>query len=473
MKEKETKRHKDQPILKPPAKGEITKHPVYVEGARLLNPLRITEVYACGNMLLKDAVNALNAGRDIPWADIKLIPPTRITGEKISDNHFVLLIDYPAAQFMDPQEFRKNNPKAIVVLLSSSAYIGSYPPGQSEKDYPYVRNADFVFYIGEGENAPTSIIPAAIRCAEDKLNIEKYSHEKRFVFLVVDDEPRWFSQFLPVLYRIIGQRADVAIARSYEQAEEFIRERGDSIVCLISDIYIPRAGSVGPHGKELVLCAKGSFPRIPVIIASKSAEGKELESIALITPKGDPGSLEKLEQYVRDFTGMGDFLFYEGHELKARAATLLELLNRIERLPTEVLEKYAKQDLFSTWFYMHGFEKLGDILRPRQDRGEVLRTVLVQSIYEALACAADESFLFHDDFGNLVTSAESPIELAKCIETLEVGLVERYSHYDAFSAWLMRKGYVNLADDLRPLHGEGEELRKQLLDIFANHGLKP
>jgi len=472
MKEGQTTKHRDQPILKPPGR-ELTRQPIYVEGARLLNPLRITEVYACGNMLLKDAVNALNAGREIPWVDIKVVPPTRIAGQKIADGHFVLLVDYTAAQFMDPEEFRKNNPDAIVVLLSSSAYIGSYPPGKSEKDYPYVKNADFVFYIGDGDNAPTAVIPAAIRCAEDKVNIERYSHEKRFVFLVVDDEPRWFSQFLPVLYRIIGQRADIAIARSYEQAEEFIRERGDSIVCLISDIYIPKGGAMGPNGKELILSAKKSYPRFPVIIASKSEEGKELEDIALITPKGDPGSIEKLEQYVRDFTGMGDFLFYEGHELKARAATLLELLNRIERLPTEVLEKYAKQDLFSTWFYMHGFEKLGDILRPRQDRGEVLRTVLVQSIYEALACAADESFLFHDDFGNLVTSAESPIELAKCISTLGVGIVEAYSHSDAYSTWLMRKGFVNLADDLRPLHGEGEELRKQILDIFANHGLRP
>lgn len=37
------------------------------------------------------------------------------------------------------------------------------------------------------------------------------------VKIIDDDEPRWFSQFLPVLYNIIGQRADVKLTRTYEE----------------------------------------------------------------------------------------------------------------------------------------------------------------------------------------------------------------------------------------------------------------
>jgi len=75
----------------------------------------------------------------------------------------------------------------------------------------------------------------------------------------VDDEPSWPSQFLPILYNIIGQRADVKITRTYEENttvhvrvedEALIREDyrengyGDQVVCLITDILFPKGGRI-------------------------------------------------------------------------------------------------------------------------------------------------------------------------------------------------------------------------------------
>ena len=171
---------------------------------------------------------------------------------------------------------------------------------------------------------PENIITAVVRCAEDKLNIEKYSKERRFIFLIVDDEPRWFSQFLPVLYNIIGQRADVMVTRTYEQALKFLFDvnhsteinedyrsqgKGDDVVCLITDIFFPKNNNLeSDAGRELVHLVNKFYPRIPIIIASKARQADDLRRIAYIMPKGDPGSLETLSDYIHDFTGMGDFI---------------------------------------------------------------------------------------------------------------------------------------------------------------------
>jgi len=458
-----------QRILKPPARGAQNGELLAVDGMRILNRCRLTKIYVCGNPKLRAA--ALDAGNELPWANVRSVPhEDLVAGRKISDGHFVLLVDYQSSGF-DDEEFRNNNPNAVVVLLAASRFIGSMPPREAEGAYPYVKKADFVFYFDDTENALGRVIPAAIRCAEDRINIEKYSVEKRFVFLVVDPEPRWFSQFLPALYRIIGQRADVAIARTYEKAEEFMRLHGDKIVCLITDTQIPRAGAMGPHGRELASFAKSEYPRFPVIIASESEEAGTVRDTALVISRMDTDSLGRLERCVRDFTGMGDFLVYDGNELKARASTLAELRDVVAKLQTELLESIASHDYFSTWAYMHGFNELGDFLRPRQDRGEMLRDVLVRHIDNALLKAENERFEFKGEDGRVAATAGSARELAARIAEADISIIELCSNTDAFSTWLMRKGHNGLADDLRPLHGEGEALRRELLEIFARHGI--
>jgi hypothetical protein len=437
---------------------------------RILNPLRIEKAYVCADQKVRAAATELKKSRELPWVDVESIPPAKLAGRRLSDGHFVLLMDDKAATYLNAEEFRRNNPNAMVVLLSSDRFVARAPPAECASERPYVQKADLVFAVDDSGLSPARVIPSAIRCAEDRVNIEEHSKEQRFVFLVVDDEPRWFSQFLPTLYKIIGQRADIMTARTYEEAEEILIRLGDKIVCLICDIFIPRTGSEeGPNGKDLVQLAKDRYPRFPIIVASKAPEAGALQDLAYIMPKGDQDALERLESYVKDFTGLGSFYFYEGRELRACASTLAALRQSIATLPVELLESYAEQDLFSTWLYMHGYAEVGDRLRPRHDHGETLRTELLCAIDDGLAKAEGERFSFLAEDGAVVSSAGSLRELSECIRTVDLGILESYSHNDAFSTWLMRKGKSRLADELRPLHGEGEELRKSLLEIFERH----
>jgi hypothetical protein len=152
-------------------------------------------------------------------------------------------------------------------------------------------------------------------------------------------------------------------------------------------------------------------------------------------------------------------------QFAGRASNLKELRDEVARLPVEVLELYAGRDYFSTWLYMHGFGGLGDLLRPRQDRGQELREVLLQSIDRELEDVARQPFIFLDDEGRTVAEAWSLAELAGQIRKIDIATLESYSHIDGFSTWLMRKGYTRLADELRPLHTEGEELRERILRL--------
>jgi len=44
--------------------------------------------------------------------------------------------------------------------------------------------------------------------------------------------------------------------------------------------------------------------------------------------------------------------------------------------------------------------------------------------------------------------------------------IQKLSNNDVFSSWLDRKGYTELAEKLRPIHGTGQSLIKSLTSII-------
>ena len=299
----------------------------------------------------------------------------------------------------------------------------------------------------------------------------------------MDDEPRWFSQFLPVLYGIIGQRADVLLARTFEEALLTLfgvtrpadidrtryreRGRGDDVIGLITDLFFPRGSAPsGPAGRELIELVRAHYPRIPIIVASKDKSAAELKDRAFVLPKGDPGSARMLRDTIYDHAGMGDFTAGDpaaGEEIRIRdlremADLLVEAAAVTKRAAglRRILENAAERDAFSTWFYMHGFRRLGDTLRPRQDRGLALVRELRAEIEKELAVVEATPLVIEEE--RIFTLAE----LAAVLGRIEPGRIQSLSDRDVFSTWLERKGYSGLAEELRPIHGSGDRLREIL-----------
>jgi len=449
---------------------------------RIINPVRFSRaVVFAGDEDVRAA--AAELAENMPWTRVEVARGPASLARGDDEEAAVFLFDDTGLVVADVDRLRSRGGDTVVVLLSLNDDVHISPPAVARERHPYTSRADLVFAADREDVPPRTIIGPAVRCAEDLLNIRSYSRERRFIFLIVDDEPRWFSQFLPALYGIIGQRADVMIARTFEKALECLfgvdrpsaidrrnlasRGRGDDIICLITDLYFPRGDDpAGPAGRELVDLVQSAYPRIPIIVASKDRSADDLRGRALILPKGDPGSLQILKDYIQDHTGMGDFVLAaaDGREtfrlgdlarMDEFLAEAAEPSKRGARL-REALDRSAERDAFSTWFYMHGHARAAEILRPRQDRGLALVRELRRVIAAERALIRTTPFMIG---GEPVFELPDLLEVLKRIETSRI---QALSDNDVFSNWLEWKGFHGLAEELRPIHGSGERLRELL-----------
>jgi hypothetical protein len=425
--------------------------------------------------------------KEMPWLKAEILYDPQAVLNDRAPEPCVFLFDDTALAMVDAEKIRAGNKDAVLVLISFQPFVHCSPPQVAAQKYPYTAKADLVFAASRDEFAPQKILPAIVRAAEDWLNIKKESDIRRYIFYIVDDEPRWFSQFLPVLYNIIGQRADVMISRTFEESLAFLfdvkeesqidsknylsRGRGDDVVCLITDIFFPRGQELQSQaGRDLIRLVNRYYPRIPVIIASKAEEAHELKDSGFIMPKGDPGSLAKLKQYILDLTGLGDFLILDqdGGEIH-RAKDIHGFCRLLEAAATdtpqgthlrEILESYGEKDRFSTWLYMHGYRELGDRLRPLRKRGRPLVTLLKRN-FQAEMARMERTPLIID--GQKIFSLA---DLQASLRTLSPDQIQPFSDNDIISSWLDRKGCPELAEALRPIHGSGPKLGQTLAQII-------
>jgi hypothetical protein len=450
---------------------------------RVINPVKIADA-----VILSAGEDVRTAARILrermPWVRTHVLSnPVSVTNYK-SDQATVFIFDDTAMTIVDTDRIRQNNGNGVLILLTSNPFIYCSPPSVAQGKLSYASRVDLVFAMNNIDFPPDRIITSVVRSAEDLLNIEKYSRVKRFIFLIVDDEPRWFSQFLPVLYEIIGQRADVMMTRTYEETLRFLfgvekeseidRENyrfmgyGDDVVCLITDIFFPK-GNDGTcdAGVDLLKLTRQFYPRYPVIVASKARAADDLGDLGFVLPKGDPGSLEKLREYIQNFTGLGDFVICnrKGKELR-RAKNIHEVYDLLleteketeeARELRELIQIYADNDHFSTWLYMHSFKELADLLRPRQSKGRELFSTLKRHLRREILRMSCTPLTIE---GRKVFELEDLLEV---LRTVSADRLQPFSDNDAFSSWLDRKGYPELAEELRPIHVSGEKIKETLV----------
>ncbi len=451
---------------------------------RIINPVKIKRaaVFAADAEVRQSARRLEDS---LPWLETEILFDPSSVANASFDEPTVFLFDDTGLAVVDVRALRESNPSAVIVLLSFQPFVQCSPPQAARTKYPYTEKADLVFAVSRDEFAPQKILPSIVHAAEDRLNIGRQSGVRRYIFQIVDDEPRWFSQFLPVLYGIIGQRADVMVTRTFEESLDFLfgveeesqidsrrylaRGHGDDVVCLIADIFFPRRDDMqGKAGLDLIRLVNRYHPRIPVIIASKAKEAHELGELGFVLPKGDPGSLQKLKEYILNLTGLGDFLLYDSEGREVRRAKdifgICEILLEAEDdtpLGLElraILENYGEKDKFSTWLYMHSYRELGDRLRPRRGRGRQLVTMLKRNFEVEIARLKRTPL---DIAGRTIFSLA---DLRDALETLDAVQIQPYSDNDILSSWLDRRGYPELAEELRPIHGSGPKLCQTLLD---------
>jgi|GEM_PF-6739927 len=210
-----------------------------------------------------------------------------------------------------------------------------------------------------------------------------YRNDEERIILVVEDQPQFYTPFLAKLHSINNGRARILLARTFEEAEGFVRECHRRLAGAILDVQFPQGGKLidGASFPLLSLLRKHD-PRMPVVFQSSEQERLDwvtMEHEVLALHKQSPTLLSDLEAYMNGYFGFGGFVFrYQNGEQYAVAGTLDELVGCIRQAPAGVLLNHGSQNDFSKWLWLHGEKEAAQKLKPIQtgDPGEIRGVLL-------------------------------------------------------------------------------------------------
>ena len=254
------------------------------------------------------------------------------------------------------------------------------------------------------------ILIAIVKYVEDKRNV---LHDTRAmgvpVLLVVEDNIRYYSSFLPVIYtelikqsrRVIQEGLNVAhklvrmqarpkilLASNFEDAAELVEKYRDYIFGLVSDVEFPWEGKLNPDaGFELARLVKSLAPDVPVVLQTSRTEFRPRAHDAgySFLQKRSPTLLAELGDILTESFGFGDFVFRLPDQREVgRAKDLNELEETLASLPADSLMYHAQRNHFSHWLMARTEFALAAKLRPRKvsdfNGPEHLRRDLIDSI---------------------------------------------------------------------------------------------
>jgi CheY-like chemotaxis protein len=254
------------------------------------------------------------------------------------------------------------------------------------------------------------ILIAMVKYIEDKRNV---LHDTRAigvpVLLVVEDNIRYYSSFLPVIYtelikqskRVIQEGINVAhklvrmqarprilLSSNFEDAARLVQEYRDYLFGLVSDVEFPLEGKLSPEaGFELARLVKSLVPDAPVVLQTSRTEFRpraHAEGFSFLR-KRSPTLLKDLRRILTEQFGFGDFVFRlpDASEV-GRAKDMNELEEQLRIVPAESIVFHSQSNHFSHWLMARTEFALAAKLRPRKVSDfaspEHLRRDLIESI---------------------------------------------------------------------------------------------
>ena len=270
------------------------------------------------------------------------------------------------------RKMKEIDPNTPIVLLCS--YSKEIYRQISEADSSAL---DYVFCW----NNSTDLIIAIVKLLEDKLNAP---HDVLQVgvqaILLVEDSVRYYSTYLPMLYKIILQqnsasasealneqqqalrkrsRPKILMATNYEDAVELYSQYKDNLLGVISDIGFvlhkgdPMSSEKLDAGVDLCKLIRADNPRMPILMQSSQESMREVakELGVGFVMKQSKILTQAISDYISSEFGFGDFVLHNkttGEEI-ARASDLLGLERIIRTISDDELRNLAKTNYMSKW----------------------------------------------------------------------------------------------------------------------------
>ncbi len=254
------------------------------------------------------------------------------------------------------------------------------------------------------------ILIAIVKYIEDQRNV---LHDTRAmgvpVLLVVEDNIRYYSSFLPMIYtelikqsrRVIQEGLNVAhklvrmqarprilLSSNFEDASRLVQEYRNYLFGMVSDVEFPWEGKLSPEaGFELARMVKSLVPDAPVVLQTSRTEFRPRAHAAGYTflRKRSQTLLQDLRGILTEQFGFGDFVFRLPDATEVgRAKDMNELEEQLQIVPDESIVFHSQSNHFSHWLMARTEFALAAKLRPRKVSDfpsyDHLRRDLIESI---------------------------------------------------------------------------------------------
>ena len=234
------------------------------------------------------------------------------------------------------------------------------------------------------------LIVAIVKLFEDLQNAE---HDILGVgvqaILLVEDSVRYYSTYLPELYKLIlaqtqeflaetineqqrkilkRSRPKILLATNLDDAMAMYEKYKSNLLGVISDVGFTVHKGEGPEkekldaGIDLVEHIRKDDPMMPILLQSSQ------DSISADAERLGVGFLRKysktlmlqLSDYIKEEFAFGDFVFRDAERMEyGRAANLKELEKMMREVPDDILLANTSKNMFSKWFLARGLFTLG------------------------------------------------------------------------------------------------------------------
>jgi len=247
-------------------------------------------------------------------------------------------------------------------------------------------NIDYVFsWLGN-----TDLLLAIIKLIEDKMNVDYDVREIGVqAVLLVEDNVRFYSSYLPNIYKIIFKqskafikeglnehqkmlkargRPKILLCTNYEDAVKVYRKYKENLLGVISDISYPRKKQKDQEaGIRLFKRIKKENHFMPLLLQSSDPENQSKArklGVGFID-KNSKSLPYDLREFIKTYFAFGDFVFKDPatDTEVARAHNLKDMQEKIFQIPKESLQFHIEREDFSRWLRARALFSLAKLFR--------------------------------------------------------------------------------------------------------------
>ncbi len=321
------------------------------------------------------------------------------------------------------ERIRKRHPDTkVFLLLNNNSKVGLF-----ESPEAAIPSLDQLFVW----NGDSKIFFAMVKLLEDKMNLENDTKVGLVrVILLVEDSPRYYSRYLPMLYTLVFEqtqeliaeantnelekisrmraRTKIVLATNYEEAISYFMRYQDYLACVISDVKFGRGGKTDETaGVSFLKYVHSHRSELPTILQSSDSrfESAAIDLKATFMNKNSETLLQDLKTFITYSLGYGHFIYRDNEGRKiAVARSMKDFEKQLRTIPDESILYHALKNHFSLWLMARGEIHLAKIINPIQasdfDTPKELREYILTVI---------ENYRIDKDKGKVINFDESAI----------------------------------------------------------------